>query len=1012
MGGFPAEDSKSFDEDSAFRTLASDLQCRVSSFLTTRKFSDLVVYSAMSRWHVHKLVMCSHSAFIESTCEGHSKDAEPDHIDFGTENEWVVQAMIQALYNGDYEIPEHFDSNHDWLLTDEERKALDCLNGYVDHPLTFHIRVYAIAERLVIPWLKDLARVKFDRHLDEKLEAKVLADVVELVYSTTSEDDQALRGIVVKTAAARSTELLRDTDFADMSRRVGDFAMDLALRLAPKPMKNGQPRLSESRVPASIQRKPLPLIRIMATKPSFNIFAAELLANLPNLRISGAFSDFTITCDTSTYHVHRLVLSTHSGYFSTLFSSDFKEAKENSINLEDDRSYIVDAMIEALYDGDYAYENDDDLAELEDMFHAKVRTQPEDELESAIRSALARKSSLRTPRDAFQQRRVYALAEKYNIPNLKNLACEHFVRTFAITESSVRDMAETIEYVYDSTPESDRRLRDVVVHVAADRTSEFYRCPEFETMAGNVGEFCNDLAKRLGKMETQDLTDWWDNPDLGPFILSDATMTDADRVGAEANFHESTGASGNSKQQHEPLNGSALKTSTQTSSATAPEASYQALTFSTGQLPIQGNGAELSSTSAPESNGGNTNSTGKAKSSGPSTQASSLNEHGNRHGKFSEVIPLPPFFAKNGLPMPKNREQWRPYCSTCGEPRTETHYDHTVCQGPCIICKESHPGEECPKGDGYHSRNLILVLGSSNIADLKDLANKKRKQLADEAACRRNQETGAGTAKERAQRYHHGRGRGGARGGNRGSGRGASSNARPLVHNAYGIIDPTATIGTHLVASEPPARSAWGNIPSPSQPAQSVGQFSSSPYSAQSVGQFSSSPYSAQSVGQFSSSTHAAPSSYAGPSQPAPSAGPSRPGYTELPMWSYSKMQEFELRVKVGDLSVINRYQMDEYVALRTWRAQLQNWDIATRGPWPHPPAEMVNGRHHSHESMLPTPEMYNFGGGIQGMSTQQSQTQDPSLPPGWSVMLNANGSKYYVHMGNQRISDVHPGLL
>ncbi|TID27488.1 hypothetical protein E2P81_ATG00245 [Venturia nashicola] len=202
----------------------------------------------------------------------------------------------------------------------------------------------------------------------------------------------------------------------------------------------------------------------MAPSPSHSIFAAAFLANLPNLRKSGAFSDFTITCDGSTYKVHKIVLSTLSRYFETMFSSGFKEAQENSVDLQEDKSYIVDAMMEALYDGDYTYENDDDLAESEDMFHAKV----------------------------------YAIADKYDIPNLKTIAYEHFVRTFAIKESTVREIAETIEYIYDSTPESDRRLRDIVVHIAADRALEFYRCPEFEAMAGNVSEFCNDLAKRLG----------------------------------------------------------------------------------------------------------------------------------------------------------------------------------------------------------------------------------------------------------------------------------------------------------------------------------------------------------------------------------------------------------------------------------------------------------------------------------------------------------------------------------
>ncbi|KAE9973043.1 hypothetical protein BLS_003780 [Venturia inaequalis] len=226
----------------------------------------------------------------------------------------------------------------------------------------------------------------------------------------------------------------------------------------------------------------------MASRSAHNIFADDLLANLPNLRSSGVFSDFTITCDDSIFNVHKLILGSHSGYFATMFASGFKEAQENSVVLEEDKSYIVDAMIEALYDGDYIYENDDDLMESEDMFHAKV----------------------------------YAIADKYDVPKLKILASEHFVRSFATAESTVRDIAETIEYVYDSTPESDRCLRDIVVHIAADRTSDFYRCPEFEAMAGTVSDFCNDLAKRLGVK--QELSEGWKKP-LLPITCWDITAS-------------------------------------------------------------------------------------------------------------------------------------------------------------------------------------------------------------------------------------------------------------------------------------------------------------------------------------------------------------------------------------------------------------------------------------------------------------------------------------------------------
>lgn len=62
----------------------------------------------------------------------------------------------------------------------------------------------------------------------------------------------------------------------------------------------------------------------MASDTSHNVFAADLMANLPALRNSSEFSDFTITCDGSTYHVHKLILGTHSKVFARMFRSGFK----------------------------------------------------------------------------------------------------------------------------------------------------------------------------------------------------------------------------------------------------------------------------------------------------------------------------------------------------------------------------------------------------------------------------------------------------------------------------------------------------------------------------------------------------------------------------------------------------------------------------------------------------------------------------------------------------------------
>lgn len=74
--------------------------------------------------------------------------------------------------------------------------------------------------------------------------------------------------------------------------------------------------------------------------------------------------------------------------------------------------------------------------------------------------------------------RVYALAEKYDIPSLKDLAQSKFEMAMACYYDS-SEFADAIEEVYYSTIDSDRGLRDVVLqafraHPALATTQDVY----------------------------------------------------------------------------------------------------------------------------------------------------------------------------------------------------------------------------------------------------------------------------------------------------------------------------------------------------------------------------------------------------------------------------------------------------------------------------------------------------------------------------------------------------------
>jgi hypothetical protein len=85
-----------------------------------------------------------------------------------------------------------------------------------------------------------------------------------------------------------------------------------------------------------------------------------------------------------------------------------------------------------------------------------------DETEDAISSTVLEQSSIDDSYPIFHVR-VYALAEFYDVPALKELALEKFNRV--IQDNSQPDrFLDGVEEAYESTIQEDRRLRDAIVN--------------------------------------------------------------------------------------------------------------------------------------------------------------------------------------------------------------------------------------------------------------------------------------------------------------------------------------------------------------------------------------------------------------------------------------------------------------------------------------------------------------------------------------------------------------------
>ncbi len=91
---------------------------------------------------------------------------------------------------------------------------------------------------------------------------------------------------------------------------------------------------------------------------------------------------------------------------------------------------------------------------------------------------------------------VYAMADKFNIPELKLLAKNKFAAC-ANLHWPPTNFNHLVTTVYTTTPETDHDLRDVVARLASIKLEEVQALEDFQTTAADLGSFSLDLLKNV-----------------------------------------------------------------------------------------------------------------------------------------------------------------------------------------------------------------------------------------------------------------------------------------------------------------------------------------------------------------------------------------------------------------------------------------------------------------------------------------------------------------------------------
>ncbi|KLU84725.1 hypothetical protein MAPG_03764 [Magnaporthiopsis poae ATCC 64411] len=172
-------------------------------------------------------------------------------------------------------------------------------------------------------------------------------------------------------------------------------------------------------------------------EPDTNDPTEELLGALQRLYQDADYSDLVLSWGGQDYKVHKAIVCPRSDFFAAACRGDFGEAREGRISLSEDDPQVVDLMIYYMYHLDY------DISQ---------RRRGSEMLANGATAGWE------LPIHA----KVYAIAEKYGVVGLKTVSHRKFEAALAKTDRNQDNLIKAAREAYESTVETDRRLRDAV----------------------------------------------------------------------------------------------------------------------------------------------------------------------------------------------------------------------------------------------------------------------------------------------------------------------------------------------------------------------------------------------------------------------------------------------------------------------------------------------------------------------------------------------------------------------
>ncbi|PVH71127.1 hypothetical protein DL98DRAFT_521243 [Cadophora sp. DSE1049] len=198
-------------------TAESDSGRAFDSLFNNHKYSDATVYLGQSKipFPAHRLVLGIRSPYFDDALQSGFKEGITHEISFEKDSPHALWRVLHYIYTGDY--------------SDEPSERLDFEGD--DLELLRHPRVYALADMFRMEDLMKVSCKKFELQLKQHWISDTFPDCIREVYSISS-NSTAIRKVIVDIVSSHKQELVQKRPFQEVIREVGDFAVELVLKIA------------------------------------------------------------------------------------------------------------------------------------------------------------------------------------------------------------------------------------------------------------------------------------------------------------------------------------------------------------------------------------------------------------------------------------------------------------------------------------------------------------------------------------------------------------------------------------------------------------------------------------------------------------------------------------------------------------------------------------------------------------------------------------------------------------